>query len=246
LNAGDIMTRQPITATPEMLIAEAVKLMAQHRISGLPVVDATGVVVGIVSEGDLLRRAELGTERQHRRWVELLLGPGRRAREYVDAHARKVGEVMTDEVASVVAETSLADVVRIIERRHIKRLPVIDESGRLVGIVSRADLVHALLASLTQSQPKPGTPGDAELRDMILAEIARQPWGPRYSIDVKVADGVVDLYGAITDEYERPAVRVVAENIAGVKAVRDHLVWVEPVSGLALPAEKAGAPPDHP
>jgi len=246
MNAGDIMTRRAITATPEMPIAEAAKLMAQHRISGLPVVDATSVVVGIVSEGDLLRRAELGTERQHRRWVELLLGPGRLAREYVDAHARKVGEVMTDDVACIAPETPLADVVRIIEKRHVKRLPVIDQSRRLVGIVSRADLVHALLASLTQSQPQPGTAGDAELRDLILAEIARQPWGPRYSIDVKVADGVVDLYGAITDEYERPAVRVVAENIAGVKTVRDHLVWVEPVSGYALPAEAFAAQTDKP
>lgn len=244
MNAGDIMTRRVVSITPETTVAEAANLMLQHRISGLPVIDESGAVVGIVTEGDLLRRTEVGTERHHRRWVELLLGPGRLSREYVGAHARKAGDVMSDSVASVDPQTALSEVVQTMERRHVKRVPVVDGNHRLIGIVSRADLVRALATSLNRSAAMGSSASDDEIRESVLAEIAKQPWGPRYSIDVRVTDGVVDLYGTITDEYERSAVRVVAENVGGVKAVRDHLVWVEPVSGFALPAEDPNAAPD--
>src|SRR6266699_3027821 len=150
MNAADIMTKPVISVGPEATIAAAAQLMQQHRISGLPVADKTGVVVGVVTEGDLLRRAELGTERHRPRWIELLIGPGRLAWDYVDAHARKVGEVMTETVVSVTPRETLPDIVRLMETRHIKRLPVI-ENGRLVGIVSRANLVRTLVRRLTQS-----------------------------------------------------------------------------------------------
>lgn len=244
MKVADIMTHPVISVTPETPIAEVARLMLQHRISGLPVVDAAGAVVGIVTEGDLLRRAETGTERRHMRWLEFLIAPGRLAREYANAHARKAGEVMSEDVAAVAPQDSLSEVVRLMERRRVKRLPVI-EAGRLVGIVSRANLVRALVQNL----PKPakrGAAGDAELRERILAEIAAQPWGPRASVDVAVKEGVVELYGSITDERERTALQVLAENIPGVKAVRDHLVWVEPMSGFVIPAqgsEPPAAPP---
>jgi CBS domain-containing protein len=249
MNAGDIMTRRVISATRDTTIAEAADLMLRYRISGLPVIDEREVVIGIVTEGDLLRRAEIGTERRHRRWIELLIGPGRLAREYVDAHARKVGEVMSEDVACVGPGASLPDVVRTMEKRRVKRLPVIDNDGRLLGIVSRADLVHALVGSLDQPQGTADAAGggrDDQIREKILAVIAEQPWGPRYSVDIKVTEGVVDLYGSITDEYERSALKVAAENVAGVKTVRDHLVWVEPVSGFVLPIEGSAPPPDAP
>jgi CBS-domain-containing membrane protein len=187
-----------------------------------------------VTEGDLLRRAETGTERHHARWLEFLIAPGSLATEYAHAHARKVGEVMTADVVSVAPQDSLEHVVELMERRRIKRLPVID-NGRLVGIVSRANLVRALIAKL----PKQGeeTAEDAEIRDRILAEIAKQPWGPRASVDVSVMDGVADLSGSITDERERSALVVLAENVRGVKAVRDHLIWVEPMSGFVVAPE---------
>jgi CBS-domain-containing membrane protein len=245
MNVADIMTRQVISVTPQSTIAEAAQLLLDNRISGLPVVDPGGAVVGIVTEGDLLRRVETGTQRRHSHWLEFLIAPGRLAREYTDANARNVGEVMSAEVVSVTPEEALPEVIRLMEHHHVKRLPVI-EAGRLVGIVSRANLVRALLHSLAEP---PGNPAggavadDADIRERIMAEIARQPWGPRASVDVRVKDGAVELYGTITDERERPALRVLAENQPGVKTVLDHLVWIEPVSGFVIPAV-GSEPPD--
>jgi len=148
---------------------------------------------------------------------------------------------MTENVVSVTPQDILPDIVRLMETRHVKRLPVI-EDGRLVGIVSRANLVRALVRRLTQSKAGSGKGvfDDGEIRDRILAEIRKEPWGPRYSVDVAVNDGVVELHGSLTNDRERTALRVAAENVPGVKAVRDHLVWVEPLSGMVIPAEGSG------
>jgi CBS domain-containing protein len=235
MQVADIMTRRPLSVASDTTIAETARMMLAHRISGLPVTRANGEILGIVTEGDLLRRAETGTERHHSRWLELLVGPGRLARDYVGAHARKVGEVMTTEVASVSPQDPVAHVVELMEKHHVKRVPVV-EDGRLVGIVSRADLVRALLRDLTEQQAAPAK-SDAEIHDAILATIDKEPWGPRFSVDVTVENGVVDLYGTVTDDHARVALKVAAENIAGVTEVRDHLVWVEPNSGVVIPAE---------
>jgi CBS domain-containing protein len=230
MNVADVMTRLVISVTPETTITDAASLMLQHNISGLPVVDEAGYLVGIISEGDLLRRAETGTEPKHMRWLEFLIAPGRLAREYVNAHARHVGEVMTTEVVLVAPQDPLIEVVQLMERHRIKRLPVI-ESGQLVGIVTRANLVRAMLHNF----PEPAERNDAEIRQRILDEIDRQPWGPRRSVDVRVTAGAVELCGTITDDRERTALQVLAENVPGVKAVNHDLVRVEPVSGLVLP-----------
>lgn len=242
MKAADVMTQKVISVTPETTIAEAARLMLHHRISGLPVVDSGRTVVGVVTEGDMLRRVETGTERHHARWLEFLIAPGRLAEEYAHANARRVGEVMSADVVAVAPQVPLEDVVRLMERHHIKRVPVIEE-GRLVGIVSRANLVRALVRNL----PKRATgkaASNAEIREHILAEIAKQPWGPRASVDVLVKGGIAELYGSITDERERNALRVLAENSPGVKTVVDHLVWVEPVSGLVVPAVGSEPPAD--
>ena len=238
MKAADIMAQPVITVAPQTKIAEAARLMLQHRISGLPVVGENDRLVGIVTEGDLLRRSELGTDRQRARWVELLIGPGRLAHDYVEAHARSVGEVMSYDVASVTPEDTLADVVQLMERRHVKRVPVV-ENERLVGIVSRANLVRALVHAMTRTAvaDSASSHADPEIRNRILSEIERQPWGPRFSVDVTVESGVVELNGSITDERERTALQVVAETTPGVKAVRDRLVWVEPMSGFVIPAD---------
>src|SRR5579863_3898265 len=228
MNAADVMTQPVISVTPETTIAEAARLLLDNRISGLPVVDPDGTVVGVVTESDLLRRTETGTQRRHARWLEFLIAPGRLAQEYSNANARKVGEVMSADVVAVAPRESLAEVVRLMERRRIKRVPVI-EAGRLVGIVSRANLVRALLDDLSKPAGSEVT-GDAEIREHILAEIVKQPWGPRASVDVRVEAGIAELHGTITDERERTALRVLAENSPGVKEVRDHIVWIEPVS----------------
>ncbi len=238
MSAADIMSQPVIGVGLETTIAEAAQLMLQHRISGLPVLDETGAVVGVVTEGDLLRRSELGTERHRPRWLELLSGAGRLASDYIDAHARKVGEVMSANVVSVTPQDTLPEIVRLMEKHHIKRVPVI-EVGRLVGIVSRANLVGALVRNLARpaATEATGTSTDAEIRDRILADIGKEPWGRRCGVDVAVNDGVAELYGTITDEHQRIALRLVAENVRGVTGVDDRLVWVEPVSGIVIPAE---------
>lgn len=227
----DIMQRHPITATAEMTIEEAVHLMIGHRISGLPVVDERGAVVGMLSEGDLLRRAELGTQAKVPAWVGWLAGGGRAAGEYARSHARRVGEVMTVPVTAVTPETDLAEVAALMESRRIKRLPVL-EDGRLVGILTRQDLLRALERLLPRVSAQPVT--DAQLRRSLLASLAEQSWGPRASFDVKVENGVVELLGVVTDERQRKALRVLAENTPGVAGVVDHLLWIDPMSGIPL------------
>jgi CBS domain-containing protein len=230
MKAADIMTRGALTVTAESTVAAAARLMLSHGVSGLPVVDAAGAVVGMVTEGDLLRRTEIGTDRRRSPWLELLLGPGRLAADYVRAHARHVGEVMTRQVVAIAPATPLPEAVRLMEQHRVKRLPVIDE-GRLVGILSRANLLRALVELAAEAAP--GGASDREIRARVLAEIERGHWAPR-TIDVAVTGGVVELTGAITDERERTALRVAAENVPGVKAVRDRLIWVEPVSGMVI------------
>ena len=231
MQVRDVMTRNVISVAPNQSVLEAAQLMLQNRISGLPVVDAQGKVVGIVTEGDFLRRGEIGTQRQRPKWLEFLAGPGRLAAEYVHASGRKVDEVMTPDPCTVMEDDSLETVVELMERRRIKRLPVLRD-GRMVGIVSRANLMHAL-ASLARYAPVPAG-DDSTIRDRILAAFASARWAP--NVNVVVHNGVAELSGIITDERERKGLIVATENVAGVKEVHDHLVWVEPMSGTAFPS----------
>jgi len=231
MQVRDVMTPDVISVTAKDTVLEAARMMLQNRISGLPVVDASGRLVGMITEGDFLRRGEIGTERQRPKWLEILLGPGRMADEYVRSSGRKIEDVMTSDPVTVSEEDSLETVVELMERRHIKRLPVLRD-GKMVGIVSRANLMHALVSLARDIETPAG--GDAAIRDRILAAVAKQPWAPR--INVVVKNGVVELWGTITDERERQGCIVTAENVAGVREVHDHLVWVEPMSGMAFPS----------
>jgi CBS domain-containing protein len=229
----DVMTRDVVSIGPDASVLEAVRLMLQHKISGLPVVDASGKLQGVVTEGDFLRRAETGTERKRSRLVEFLLGPGRLATDYVHTTGRKVSEVMTPDVETVTEDDPLEKVVHLMERHRIKRVPVM-RGDKMIGIVTRANLMRAL-ASLALAE-QPVAAGDSAIRERLLAELKKQPWAPIGLIDVVVKDGVVKLSGALTDERERQAIRIAAENIAGVKKVEDHLIWIEPNTGVIVEA----------
>jgi len=233
MNAKDVMTPDVLTVDPDASVLEAIRLMLQRRISGLPVLDATGTLVGMVTEGDFLRRAELGTERHAPRWFEFLAGPGRLANEYVHAKGRKVHDVMTGDVHAVREDTPLNEIVDTMERRRIKRVPVL-RGHKLVGIITRSNLLRAL-AGLSRGTPE-SSASDATIREAFVAELKKQSWAPLAAIDVVVIDGVVKLSGAILDERQRHALRVAAENIPGVKKVEDHLVWIEPMSGTVIEA----------
>ena len=229
--AGDVMTREVISVASDASAMQACALMLKHQISGLPVVDSSGVLLGIISEGDFLRRAELGTQRSRPRWLAFLIGPGRLASEYVHACGRKVKEIMTPNPYTVTEATPVTEVVQLMERHRIKRVPVVC-GRRLVGIVSRADLLRAL-ARLARATETVAT-NDAEIRERVMAELRRQSWAPLDLINVIVRDRIVELRGTITEDSARQAMVVAAENVPGVRAVRDHLVWAEPVSGMTV------------
>jgi CBS domain-containing protein len=207
--------------------------MLQNRISGLPVIDKDGELMGIVTEGDFLRRGELGTQRRRPKWLEFIVGPGRLAEEYVHATGRKVDEIMTTDPVTAAENDTLEKVVEVMERRHVKRLPVV-KNGRVVGIISRANLMHALASFARDEEERAARvqPNDSQIRDNILAVLDRQNWAPRVNVVVK--NGVAELWGVITDDRERKAVVVAVENVPGVEHVHDHLVWVEPMSGVAF------------
>ena len=229
MRVKDVMTPKVICVGIDETVVNAARLMLHHQISGLPVVDKEGALVGIVTEGDFLRRGELGTHRRRPKWLEFVLGPGKLAQEYVHASSRKIEDVMTPDPWTIGEDESLETVVDMMERRRIKRIPVTRE-GRVVGIISRANLMHAL-ASLARDIGPP-TGDDSTIRDSIIATIAKLDWAPRVNVIVK--DGVAELYGAVTDDRERQGLVVAAENVPGVKRVVDHLVWVEPISGMAF------------
>ena len=231
MKARDVMTRKVLTVSPDTSILEAVRVMLQSKISGLPVVDGRQNLIGIVTEGNFLRRSEIGTEHKTPRWIEFFMGSGALAGEYVHASGRKVGEVMTRELRTIGEDTPLDEAVDLMERYHIKRLPVVSDD-RLVGIVTRSNLMRAIISESNRNHS--ANLDDASIRRNLLAELQKHSWAPFALIDVTVKDGMLKYSGCISDERQRQAVMVAAENIPGVKSVEDGLVWVEPVSGMAL------------
>jgi len=237
MRAHQIMTRTVVTATPETTILEAAKIMLERHVSGLPVIDAAGKLVGIVSEGDFLRRSEIGTQRKRGRWLTFLLGPGEQATSFVREYGRKVSEGMTRDPLTITEDTTLEEIVQTMEKNNVKRLPVM-RGEALVGIVSRANLLHAV-ASLAREVPDP-TADDDHVRRRIIETLEKNDWCP-FGLNVVVRDGIVHLSGVITDERSRPAAIVAAENVAGVKKVHDHLCWVETMSGMYLESPEDAA-----
>ena len=232
MQVRDVMTRNVISIAAHESVLNAVRTMLQNRISGLPVVDAEGTLVGIVTEGDFLRRNEIGTERRRPKWLEFLIGPGRLAQEYVHTTGRRVEEVMTCDPMTVTEDDSLETVVELMERRRIKRLPVV-RGGKMVGIVSRANLMHALVSLARTAKAAPAS-DDTIIRNRILADFQERSWAPQVNVVVK--NGIAELWGTIMDERERRACIVVTENVPGVSKVHDHLVWVEPMTGMGFPS----------
>ena len=233
MQAADVMTPDPIYIAPDASINEAIQLMLERKFSGLPVVDGRGSLVGIVTEGDLLRRTETGTQRKRPGWIEFIMGAGRLAAEYQQSTGRKVSDVMTPEVRSVNEDAPLEEIVRVMERHQVKRLLVV-HGDKLVGIVTRANLLHALASVAAETNP--GHTNDASIRNKLYTELKSQRWAPVKLIDITVRNGVVHLWGVLLDERQRGAIRAAAENIPGVKGIEDHLVWVEPTTGISFPA----------
>ncbi|HXL32561.1 MAG TPA: CBS domain-containing protein [Bradyrhizobium sp.] len=230
MRAHQIMTRPVITVTPQTTMVEAANTMLQRHVSGLPVTDAAGKLVGIVSEGDFIRRSEIGTQRRRGRFLKFILGPGQAATDFVHEHGRKVAEIMTPQPLTITEDTAPEEIVELMEKNNVKRLPVM-RGDKIVGIVSRANLLQAV-ASLAREIPDP-TADDDHIRNRVIDTIERNDWCP-FGLGVIVRGGVVHLSGVITEERSRKAAVVAAKNVTGVTKVHDHLCWVDTMSGMYL------------
>ena len=227
MRAMDIMTSEVITVGEDTTVPEAAKLMAERGISAVPVVDRDNRIVGMVSEGDLLHRAETGTERRRSWWLDMVSSTNKLAGEYIKSHSARVKDVMTRDVLSVTEETAVADIAVLLETNRIKRVPVVRD-GKIVGIVSRANLVRALAMTITEGV---GDGDDRTIRDKLLAELKAQKWAEVSPANVTVKDGVVHLWSSYLSEQERRALIVAAESVPRVRRVEDHM---RPVSAYLV------------
>ena len=229
MRAADVMTSEVIMIDDDASVQEVTNLLAEHGISAVPVVDCNRRVIGMVSEGDLLHRAETGTERQRSWWLEMVASTNQLAGEYVKSHSGVVKDVMTRDVISVTEDTTVADIAILLETNRIKRVPVLRD-GRLVGIVSRANLVRALAMTITE-RPSGAEADDRAIRDRLLAELKAQKWAEVSPANITVKDGVVHLWSSYYSDQEKRALVVAAESITGVRRVEDHM---RPVAAYLL------------
>ena len=230
MRVRDVMTHGAIGVPETATLTEAVETLLRARVSALLIFDANNQLAGILSEGDLLRRAELGTTRRRAWWLELLLSGGRQAESYAHTHGRRVGEIMTKDVLTIPEDAELSDAVDLMAKHGVKRLPVL-RGDQVIGVISRSDLLKGLLTSLPQAGAQSS---DAEIRSAIRTQLDKLGWAPRATVGVEVSNGVVTYTGSITDERMRDGLKVIAENTPGVHQVRDHMSWIEPNSGFYM------------
>jgi CBS domain-containing protein len=220
MRARDVMVRAVATTTPDSTVETVAKLMINLRISGVPVLDRNGQLVGIITEGDLLRRTETGTERRRSRWSHWFSGNSRLAADYVKSHARRVEDVMTREVVTVGELATLEEIAELMASKGIKRVPVV-HVGKIVGIVSRADLLQVLASG---GAPRDAEDSDRLIRERLFTELSKQKWASPTEENIVVSDGIVHFWGTAASDEERAALRVLAENIPGVRGIEDHMI----------------------
>jgi len=221
MKARDVMVSPVITVGEDETVRDVAKLLISKRISAVPVVDRAGRLVGIVTEADLMRRTETGTEHPYSWWMHFFLGDRQIAADYVKSHATKVKDIMTRDVKTAAPEAPLYEIADLFEENQIKRVPVVTANGDLVGLVSRANIIQAIASArprLEMSLP------DAMIREKLKEELKRQKWAHVHRINTTVTNGVVDLWGLVESDQERQAIRITAEAIPGVAAVNDHLM----------------------
>ena len=232
MQARDIMTSKVIAVSPDTSVLDVANLLIQNRISAVPVVDGAGKVLGIVSEGDLMRRPEAGTEPHHSWWLRAFEVPEEHMAEYAKAHGSTAGDVMTSPAVTVPETASVAEIAEILEKRHIKRVPVV-AGDKLVGLVSRANLVQALAAH-RGIEPLAKGDDDRKLRKRIIDAIDKDVRITVPFISVIVKDGKVELWGGVGSDAEKKAIRIAAENIAGKGTVTDHVGVLSPSTRAVL------------
>ncbi len=225
MQASDIMTAKVVTVSFDTEVEDIARMLLERRISAVPVVDENDHILGIVSEGDLLRRPEIETERHRSWWLRLLADKEERAEDYVKSHGRRADQVMTREVITVTEDAKLGDIAELLENRRIKRFPVVRD-GKLVGIISRANLLHGLAAH--KEKIAATTSDDRSIRDRVMAVLNQQDWVSHGGLNVVVNDGVVELWGWAESQKEREALRLATEAVEGVREVKDRLGKIAP------------------
>lgn len=219
MNVGDIMVRDVVAVGPETAVREVATLMLERRISGVPVIDAERRVLGIVSEGDLIRRPEIETDHAPAGWLAIFVSAEDRARDFVKSHGRKAGEVMTRPAICVAPGTPLTEVVQLMERNRVKRLVVV-EHGKLAGLVTRADLLRAMVAHPDAAF---AASSDQALRARIEQTLRAEDWADSAYVFVQVEKGVAHLWGTVESAAQREALVVAVRSVPGVKDVAPHL-----------------------
>ena len=221
MKAADVMVSTVITVPPEASVQDVANVLMTNRISAVPVVTAGGDLVGIISEGDLIRRVETDTDHRRSWWIELLLGRGPLAAEYVKSHSRKVSDLMSRDVITARPETPLRDVAGLLEKNGIKRVPIVAD-GKLVGIVSRANLVQALAVQKKPVEAQPPA-DDLAIREAVMARLDGKLWTKFAPVNIIVRNGIVDIWGIVDTETVRQAIRVAVEETPGVRGINDNL-----------------------
>jgi len=221
MKASDVMVRDVVTVKPDTAVADVVQLLTKHDVSAVPVVDDDGLVIGIVSEADLVRREEIETEKHRPWWLEAVTPAATLANEFAKSHGRRVSEVMSNHVVSASEETSLEEIATLLERHRIKRVPIL-RNGKLMGIVSRSNLIQALASSHPRDEAQ--AVADRGLRLELLSRLADQSWTDFGSRNVIVSGGIVHLWGLVKSEEERKALTVLAEGVPGVAGVSDEMI----------------------
>ena len=223
----DVMTSPVVSITEAAPLSDAITLMIQDHLSGLPVLDAIGQLSGVLSEGDLLRRVELGSGAADASWWSWLLSSRQLAETYRRTNGHRVADVMTRAPVTIGENDTLNDAARLMQKHRIKRLPVMRE-GCLVGMLSRADFVKALRGFIAPTYEE-AVISDGEIKARILAELAHQDWAVNCEVGVAVHQGRVVLTGSVPSHDHRASARIAAENVFGVVSVNDRLNVMEPV-----------------
>jgi CBS domain-containing protein len=221
MRAIDVMVRDVVTVHPDTDVAEAIRLLAEHDVSALPVVDSEGNLLGILSEADLIHRVEIGTEKHRPWWLEAVTGANKLAEEFAKSHGKKVGEIMTSNVVSVSKETQLSEIAALFERKRIKRVPVV-EDGKFVGVVSQSNLIQALASVVGRMDQHDET--DRQIRLELMSRLEQQTWTDFGRRNITVSDRVVHLWGLVGSEAERKALLALAEGVPGVSRVADEMI----------------------
>lgn len=230
MKAAEVMSANVVTAHPQTTVKEIAELMVKNRIGGVPVVDQAGKLVGILSETDLLHRAETGTEKRRKWWLGAFVDSDRLAREYAASHAHRASDIMTTSVITVDAGTDLGDVADLLERKNLKRVPV-TSGGKLVGMITRGDLVRAFLAR-QQAAAASGPSDDKVILAAINERLRREAWLDASLINIRVEGAAVELAGLAASADQRRAVRLLVEDTPGVTSVEDKLGIKPPTMGV--------------